>query len=123
MLPLSMNATPPNMRFSTSPCFFPSRLRMRAASFSSKGTEPDSPRHRGREQHHQHRLDGADVGEGLGVARDRLRAFPHEGAPADQREHRQDLEREDDEETRHFAEEQAIVEIVEGALLEAPEGA
>src|SRR5438128_3317666 len=105
MLPLSMNATPPNMRFSTNPFFLPSCFLMRAASFSSKGTEPDSPRHRGREQHHHHDqdgLDGADVGEGPGVARDRLPAFLHNAAPADQRDHREDFERENGEETRHF---------------------
>src|SRR6266568_2241812 len=98
MLPFSMNATPPNMRFSTSPFFLPSCFRMRAASFSSEGMESDSPRHRRREQHHhddEAGLDGADIGEGLGVARDRLRAFLHQSAPADQRDHRPDLERED----------------------------
>src|SRR6266516_415881 len=126
MLPFSMNATPPNIRFSTNPFFLPSCVLMRAASFLSKGTEPDSPRHRGRQQHHHHhqdRLDGADVGERLGAARNRLRAFLHEAAPADQRDHRPDLEREDDEETRHLAEEEAVVEIIEGALLEAAERA
>lgn len=77
-----------------------------------------------RYEHHQYDhegLDGADPGDTARGAEGRGLVASHRAAPADERDHRPDLQREHEEKQSHLHMEEGVLEIVRGGLFRTEE--